>query len=127
MHEKNEVWPPEPAMPRPQEKQIPSVPPGSLFMVVPGLLLGFFLYLLVWIGIFVIGVKWNDLLYGMHFGLIGGLAWLLVPNIVPGMMFWYLRRRTAYLAYGVLAGTIFAFVPLALHGLVAVYKDAHGG
>lgn len=127
MHEKNKVWPPEPAILRPQEEQMAPVPPGSIFMVIPGLLLGIFLYLLVWIGIFVIGVKWNNLLYGMHFGLIGGLAWLLVPNIVPAMMFWNLRRRTVYLACGVLVGSILAFAPLALYGLVTMYKDAHGG
>lgn len=137
MHEKNKVeenkveeskvWPPEPTTSRPPEKQIAAVPAGSILMVVPGLAIGFFLYLLGWIGILVVGVKWNDFIYAMHPGVIGGLAWLLVPNLVPGMMFWHLRRRTTYLAYGTLVGSILAFAPLALYGLVTMYKDAHGG
>ena len=125
MHEKNKVevskvWPPEPTTSRPPEKQIAAVPAGSIFMVVPGLLLGCLMYLLGWIGILVIGKNWLHLLSTMHFGCIGGLAWLLLPSIVPAMVFWYQRRKSAYTAYGVLVGASFAFVLLALYGLEAL-------
>jgi len=112
-----DTWPPKPSLPDQAMSSVKDVSPGQeassswVFLFIPGAVVGAILYLLT--GYLVI----QSALRSINVGHLGILALLLLCNSVPFAMFFSLRRKILYMAWGFLSGSLLVSVLLFLYTL----------